>query len=128
MVDDPADLRSARVVHECTDSQPRQRSSWSSSAEVDGKHDLGAEGTELVDRSDRFVILRHATDDDAEALNSFDVGDPSIPWLAEVAEIVQDSLVGDPIRPPPMRIARSSSPSRDGFDATVAELGLPVQR
>ena len=37
--------------------------SWSSSAEVDGKQDLGAEGTDLVDRSDRFVILRHATDD-----------------------------------------------------------------
>jgi hypothetical protein len=31
------------------------------------------------------VILRHATDDDPEALNSFDVGDTSIPWLAEVA-------------------------------------------
>ena len=61
--DDSTDLRSARVVHECADSQPRQRSSWSSSAEVDGKHDLGAEETDLVDRSDRFVILRHATDD-----------------------------------------------------------------
>ena len=92
MVDDPTDLRSARVVHERADSQPRQRSSWSSSAEVDGKQDLGAEGTDLVDRSDRFVILRHATDDDAEALNSFDVGDTSIPWLAEVAEIVAGLL------------------------------------
>jgi N-acetylglutamate synthase-like GNAT family acetyltransferase len=38
------------------------------------------------------VILRHATDDDAEALNSFDVGDTSIPWLAEVAEIVAGLL------------------------------------
>jgi hypothetical protein len=45
VVDDPTDLRSARVVQECADSQPRQRSSWSSSAEVDGKQDLGAEGT-----------------------------------------------------------------------------------
>jgi len=92
VVDDPADLRSARVVHERADSQPRQRSSWSASAEADGKHDLGAEGTDLVDRSTRFVILRHATDADAEALNSFDVGDTSIPWIAEVAEIVAGLL------------------------------------
>jgi hypothetical protein len=38
------------------------------------------------------VILRHATDADAEALHSFDVGDTSIPWLAEVAEIVAGLL------------------------------------
>ena len=57
--------------------------------------------TDLVDRSDRFVILRHATDDD-EALHSFDVGDTSIPWLAEVAEIVA-GLLGwrsDPVARP----------------------------
>jgi GNAT superfamily N-acetyltransferase len=34
------------------------------------------------------VILRHATDDDADALESFDVGDTSVAWLGEVAEIV----------------------------------------
>ena len=38
------------------------------------------------------MILRHATEDDAEALHSFDVGDTSIPWLAEVAEIVAGLL------------------------------------
>ena len=34
------------------------------------------------------MILRHATDDDADALESFDVGDTSVAWLGEVAEIV----------------------------------------
>jgi hypothetical protein len=40
------------------------------------------------------VILRHATDADAEALHSFDVGDTSIPWLA--VERAYQRLLADP--------------------------------
>jgi hypothetical protein len=38
------------------------------------------------------VILREATADDGSALESFDLGDTSSPWLAEVAEIVSGLL------------------------------------
>lgn len=43
-------------------------------------------------RRNRYVILRHATDDDAGAL-TFNAGDASVRWLAEEAEIVA-GLVG----------------------------------
>ena len=54
------------------------------------------------------MILRHATEGDAEALDSFDVGDTSAPWIAEVAEIVAGLLAGDPIPMPPTKIDKSS--------------------
>jgi len=38
------------------------------------------------------VILRHATNDDANTFESFDLGDPAEPWLGEVIEIVDGLL------------------------------------
>ena len=51
-----------------------------------------SEGHDRQDLQRRVVILREATADDGSALEAFDLGDTSSPWLAEVAEIVSGLL------------------------------------
>lgn len=57
------------------------------STEADGQ-EVELEGPGRTDPATGRVILRHARDDDADELESFDVGD-STDWRNEVSEIVR---------------------------------------
>jgi GNAT superfamily N-acetyltransferase len=75
------------------------------STKADGQ-EVEPEGPDRTDRASGRVILRHARDDDADELESFDVGD-STEWLDEVSAIISGL------------IAWRSEPSAASYDRRV---------
>ncbi|MFT5978519.1 MAG: GNAT superfamily N-acetyltransferase [Candidatus Azotimanducaceae bacterium] len=90
MVHHPSPVDGARSSGGRAEAQLGKRWPTQFAAETDRK-EMGSEGTDRTDRTCRRVILRHAHDDDAEQLDTLDVGGSS-EWLDEVSGIVSGVL------------------------------------
>lgn len=86
MVDHPSIVDSVGSAGSRAEAKLGKRRPTQFAAETNRK-EVGSEGTDRTDRTCRRVILRHAHDDDADQLDTFDVGGTS-EWLDEVSEIV----------------------------------------
>jgi len=86
VVDHPSIVDSVGSAGGRAEAKLGERRSAQFVAEADWQ-EVGPEGTDRTDRTIGRVILRHARDDDAEQLDSFDVGGATA-WLDEVSGIV----------------------------------------